>query len=157
MEPIGRSLTGTCAFRLLPADDLVTAPSAATLADLGAQGRSLTYAWRHPSDGEQHGALVIGAAGEDGQVEAAWFDTWHQQPGLMRLTGTGAPRQISLRGTYAEEWGWTVTIEADDTAVRMTMGNVIPESALAQAPEGSPPMSAGPYDVMIAEWADRTE
>ncbi|MEI2778426.1 MAG: hypothetical protein V9G19_21135 [Tetrasphaera sp.] len=155
MDPIGRALTGTCAFRLMPSDDLAPAPSTAVLSQLASQAWNLAYTWEHASGGEQRGGLVIGSPGEDGQVEAAWFDSWHQQPAIMRLTGNSTESGASLLGTYAEEWGWTITLEADGDTVRMTMCNVIPDSALAQAPPDAPPMSAGPYDVMVAEWTSR--
>ena len=45
-----------------------------------------------------------------------------------------------------------VTVALADGAVSMTMCNVVPESALSMAPPDGPPMSAGPYDVMVASW-----
>ena len=80
-------LAGSCAFRLLPGDDLTEAASSASVARVGSEGVLVSYRWSHPSDGEQQGALLVGGRAEDGRVEAAWFDTWHQQPGLMALVG----------------------------------------------------------------------
>lgn len=145
-------LTGTCAFRLMPVDPLAEDVSSATVTRVGGQGFTLDYTWRHPVDGEQRGVLLVGGTGEDGGVEAALFDTWHQQPGLMRLVGTRMGDRVGLGATYAEEWGWEVDVELGEDAVTMTMRNVVPESALAMLPPDSPPMSAGPYDAMVASW-----
>lgn len=154
MTPPGTtaSLTGTCAFRLMPNDPLVDGASSATLTPVGQQGFTLHYMWAHPADGEQRGVLLVGGTGDAGQVEGALFDTWHQQPGLMTLSGTRDGDHVELAGTYLEEWGWTVTVDLADGAVSMTMCNVVPESALSMAPPDGPPMSAGPYDVMVASW-----
>lgn len=147
---------GTCAFRLMPNDPLAEGPSSATLTTIGDQGFTLTYTWVHPTDGEQQGALLVGGTGEGGAVEASLFDTWHQQPGLMSLHGTRAGDRVAVGGTYLEEWGWTVDIDLTGHEVVMTMRNVVPESALASLPPDSPPMSAGPYDVMVAVWRAAT-
>ena len=105
----------------------------------------------HPADGEQRGVLLVGGVGEDGVVEASLFDTWHQQPGLMQLTGTRDGSRVDLSAPYMDEWAWEVSVELGDD-VSMTMRNVVPESALAMLPPDSPPMSAGPYDAMVAVW-----
>ncbi|MDO5492284.1 MAG: hypothetical protein Q4F53_01565 [Nesterenkonia sp.] len=151
-----RSAAGTCSFRLMPFDRLVEGPSQVALQSIGPSAVSVTYTWNHPDDGPQHGGLLIGAPDDDGTVEAAWFDTWHHQPALMRLHGTHTDAGISLSGTYAEEWGWLIALDlsADGAAPSgMTMSNVIPESALATAPPDSPPVTAGPYEVMVAAWS----
>lgn len=135
----------------MPSDELADAPATAVVARLGA-GLSLAYTWQHPIDGEQFGGVVVGGPGEDGVVEAAWFDTWHQQPGLMTLTGRRDVQRVELAATYAGEWGWTITIDFSDTEASMTMCNVVPESALAELPPDAPPVAAGPYDVMVARW-----
>ena len=146
------ALSGTCAFRLMPNDPLVDGPSSGTLTPVGAQGFTLHYAWVHPADGAQQGVLLVGGTDDAGRVEGALFDTWHQQPGLMTLHGTRNGDRVELAGTYMEEWGWTVAVEPAQEAVTMTMCNVVPESALSMAPPEGPPMSAGPYDVMVASW-----
>ena len=151
MDALATQLTGTCAFRLLPSDDLADAPSRASLSRLGA-GLSLTYTWEHPVDGEQFGGLVVGGPGEEGRVQAAWYDTWHQQPDVMTLIGRRDVDRVELEATYAEEWGWTITIDFSATEAAMTMCNVVPESALASLPADAPPVDAGPYDVMVARW-----
>lgn len=150
-------LTGTCAFRLMPIDPLVEGPSSARFTPVGTQGFTLDYTWVHPGDGEQRGVVLVGGTDDAGAVEGALFDTWHQQPGLMSLQGTREGDRVDLAGSYLEEWGWTVAIELADGALTMTMCNVVPESALATLPPDSPPMSAGPYDVMVASWGDRPE
>lgn len=145
-------LLGTCAFRMMPTDSLQQAPSSARITRLGAQGLALSYTWSHPSDGEQHGSVLLGADGEHGLVEASWFDTWHQQPTLMRLQGSRQGSRVEVAGTYEQEWAWRIGLDLADDAASMTMCNVVPESALAQLPADSPPMSAGPYEVMVAQW-----
>lgn len=151
MDALATLLTGTCAFRLMPSDELADAPSSAAVARLGT-GLSIAYSWHHAVDGEQRGALVIGGPDERGSVEASWFDSWHQQPGLMTLPGRRVDDRIELTGTYAEEWGWTITIGLSDSEVSMTMCNVIPASALADRSPDKPAVEAGPYDVMVARW-----
>lgn len=148
-----RTLSGTCAFRLMPTDELADAPSSATLNRIGAQGFTLAYSWVHAADGAQRGTILVGGTGPEGEVEASWFDTWHQQPGLMHFTGERAGDRLDLRGTYLGEWGWTVSLDLAGDTVAMTMCNVVPESALADLPPDAPAMSAGPYDVMVARWA----
>lgn len=149
---LGSGLTGTSTFRMMPTDAFDEGPSSAVISRLGDEGLSVAYTWVHPADGEQSGGLVIGAVAEDGTVEASWFDTWHQKPGLMQFTGARTGERVELSGTYLEEWGWTITIDTGGDGVTMTMCNVIPESALGMAPPDGPPISAGPYDVMVAQW-----
>lgn len=160
MDDLATPLSGTCAFRLMPSDTLADAPSTAAVAPLGG-GVSLAYTWTHPLDGEQQGGLVVGAPDEQGRVgrpdeqgrvEAAWFDTWHQQPGLMILLGREEEDRVELAATYAEEWGWTIALDLTDDHAAMTMCNVVPASALEQLPPDAPPVEAGPYDVMVARW-----
>lgn len=146
-------LTGRCGFRLMPLDELCDGPSSALLTPVGEQGFTLHYTWTHPTDGVQRGVVLVGGTGEEGRVEGSLFDTWHQQPGLMPLTGTRDGDRVALAGTYLEEWGWQVDVELGDGAARMTMRNVVPASALAMLPPDSPPMSAGPYEVMRADWS----
>ncbi|GGB87664.1 hypothetical protein [Knoellia flava] len=146
------TLTGTCAFRLMPHDPLEEGPSSAVVTLVGAPGFTLHYTWVHPTDGEQSGVVLVGGPDDAGAVEGALFDTWHQQPGLMSLRGARAGDRVDLAGTYLEEWGWTIAIELGGETVTMTMCNVVPESALAMAPPDGPSMSAGPYDVMVASW-----
>lgn len=70
----------------------------------------------------------------------------------MTLPGRRVDDRIELTGTYAEEWGWTITIGLSDSEVSMTMCNVIPASALADRSPDKPAVEAGPYDVMVARW-----
>ena len=81
------TLTGTCAFRLMPLDPLAEGPSSAAVTFVGESGFTLHYTWVHPADGEQSGVVLVGGPDDAGAVEGALFDTWHQQPGLMSLRG----------------------------------------------------------------------
>lgn len=145
-SPVGdgrRTLTGTCAFRLLPTDEL--APARSTLVvDEVAAGRAslLTYTWWHPDDGEQTGTLVLGRPAEDGAVTASWVDSWHQ-PDVVLLTGTGEAAAWSVGYDYAPGWRWEVAVTVDAASVDMVMRNVVPEG------QDGP---AGSYDVMRAHW-----
>lgn len=146
-------LTGTSTFRLMPTDDFASGPSSATVSGVGG-ALVLAYTWVHPSDGEQHGHLLIGAPGAESEaVTAAWSDSWHQQPDLLILSGSRQGDSAQLAATYLGDWGWQIDVTdltGDDPSV--TMRNVIPESALADAAAGMP-KQAGPYDVMVAHWS----
>lgn len=139
-----RTLTGTCAFRLLPTDEL--APARSTLVvDTVAAGRAalLTYTWWHAGDGEQAGSLVVGVPAKDGAVTASWIDSWHQ-PDVALLTGTAHGTSWSVGYEYAPGWRWEVDVVVDAATVSMVMRNVVP------AGQDEPP---GPYDVMRASWS----
>ncbi len=149
-EADDRVLHGHCGFRLMPSDDLSDAPASATVSTLG-QGACLRYTWSHPQDGVQHGALLVGAPDEDGGLEASWFDTWHQQPQLMTLTGRRTAGHIELAGVYFDEWGWQIDVTLADE-VTMQMRNVVPESVLQAKDDEGHPQPSGPYVVMDASW-----
>lgn len=138
-----RTRTGTCAFRLMPGDELAEAPSTLVV-DEAAAGRAtlLTYTWWHPQDGEQTGTLLLGVTGDDGAVTASWVDGWHQ-PDVVLLTGTGEVASSSVGYEYVPGWRWEVDVTVGEATVSMVMRNVVPEG------QGDP---AGPYDVMRASW-----
>ena len=138
-----RTRTGTCAFRLMPADELAEARSALVVEEVAA-GRAtlLTYTWWHPQDGEQTGTLLLGVPGDDGAVTASWVDSWHQ-PDVALLTGTAHGASSSVGYDYAPGWRWEVDVTVDEPTLSMVMRNVVPDG------QGDP---AGPYDVMRASW-----
>lgn len=146
-SPLGaarRTLTGTCAFRLMPTDALADAASTLVV-DEAAAGRAtvLTYTWWHADDGEQTGTLMLGVPADDSAVTASWVDSWHQ-PDVVLLTGTGGPGAWSLGYDYAPGWRWEVDVTVDAASVAMVMRNVVPDG------QDGP---AGPYDVMRARWS----
>lgn len=147
-----RRATGTCGFRLMPADAPAEGPSSAAVSTIG-EALLLRYTWVHPDDGEQEGVLLVSGKPEDGPVTATLFDTWHQHSGFMTLTGQrtedGGAR---LEETYLEVWGWQVEVTLGDTGATMVMRNVVPEPALGMLPQGDPSSKAGPYDAMEARW-----
>lgn len=136
-----RRLTGTCAFRLMPTDDLAAAPSTLSVDAAAGGAQLLTYTWLHPEDGEQAGSLLLGAPSADGGVTAAWTDTWHQRD-LALLTGATRGPVTTIGYDYAPGWRWEVDLELA-AAVGMVMRNLVPEG------QDGP---AGPYDVMRARW-----
>lgn len=136
-----RGLTGTCAFRLMPTDDLVATPSTLAVDAAAGGARLLTYTWLHPEDGGQAGSLLVGTPAADGAVAAAWTDTWHQRD-LTLLTGQMRGPVTTVGYDYAPGWRWEIDLQLA-AAVGMVMRNVVPEG------EDGP---AGPYDVMRARW-----
>lgn len=139
-----RTLTGTCAFRLMPSDELAPAPSTLVVeAAAGGRATQLTYTWHHPGDGAQTGTVLLGVAGDGGVVTAAWVDSWHQ-PDVVLLTGSGTAASSTVGYDYAPGWRWEVDVAVDTASVEMAMRNVVPEG------QGGP---AGPYDVMRATWS----
>lgn len=135
----------------MPQDPLADGPSEASFAEAG-DAFVLRYTWTHPDDGTQTDLLLVSAPDAAGAVEGTLFDTWHQQPGVMRLTGIRSGETVSPRGTYLEEWGWEVEVTRTPTGSTMTMRNVVPASALVDAPPELAAMGPGPYDVMVAAW-----
>lgn len=148
------TFTGTCAFRLMPQDDLAEGPSTATIEQVAPTQWLVRYTWTHPLDGNQHGVLLVGGPDEGAHtVGASLADSWHQNPGLMTLAGTVDGTGVRLSAQYAGDWGWEVDLDGLGTdAPSMTMRNVVPASALEMLPEDAPPVEAGPYDVMVARW-----
>ena len=139
-----RRLVGTCAFRLMPTDDLVTAPSTLAVDAAAGGAQLLTYTWLHPEDGEQAGSLLLGAPAADGAVTAAWTDTWHQRD-LTLLVGATSGPVTTVGYDYAPGWRWEVDLVLDaPPGTGMVMRNVVPEG------QDGP---AGPYDVMRARWS----
>ena len=60
------------------------------------------------------------------------------------LWSSGAPSV--LYPTYAQEWGWVISLDRRSDEVIMLMHNVIPKS------EATHEMSEGPYVAMEAHW-----
>jgi hypothetical protein len=151
------SLSGSCAFRLMPTDDLVEAPSQLTVNPVGDGQLACSYTWSHPGDGPQHGLLLISGPDPQGDVTASWADSWHQQPDLLTLSGPRTGDTVELSAVYAGEWGWQISLQLLPGAASMTMRNVIPESAVgpaaSDAAPDAPPLPAGPYPVMVATWS----
>jgi hypothetical protein len=141
--PLGQ-WSGTCAFRLMPTDELTG--SASTLdVSVAAAGRALllTYTWAHPQDGPQTGTLMLGVAGESGDVPAAWVDSWHQRD-LVALTGRSEGAAVTVGYEYAPGWLWDIEIGASGGTISMVMHNVVPER------DSSPAVR---YDVMRGSWS----
>jgi hypothetical protein len=139
-----RALAGTCAFRLLPTDELADRPSTVAVDQVaGGRATQVTYTWTHPDDGEQAGTLVLGVPATGAAVSASWVDSWHQ-PDVVLLAGTGQGASWSGGYDYAPGWRWEVDVSVGAASVEMVMRNVVPEGHDAPA---------GPYDVMRARWS----
>ena len=139
---------GTNGFRLMPADDLFTAPATAAVA-VAAGGHLVTvgYTWRHPDDGEQQGLLVLGH-GDDarGPADAAafWADSWHQQA-ARAFDGSADGETLTFEYDYGGGWRWRIELAVAGRGLALRMLNVIPESTEA----GAPP--AGAYEAMVMD------
>ena len=157
----GRECTGTGTFRMMPHEEFATGPATGSVeAVAGGYGLMVRYAWTHHTDGPQQGALLVSAPeGDDLGVQATLLDSWHQKPGPMHLAGTYGAGKVEVAGTYMETWGWQIDVDVSGesgasessagesgAAIRMVMRNVVPEEALALAPEGME-FEAGPYVV----------
>lgn len=145
-----RELTGTNAFRLMPADPLHEAPATATVRPAaGGHALVVTYTWEHADDGPQDGLLVVSSPDDEGVVHATLLDSWHQKPGPMQLTGRllDAGLGASVAATYAEIFGWQIDVRLVGDGLELDMRNVVPAEAIP--PEHAATMSAGPYDVMV--------
>ena len=141
--PVGR-WDGTCAFRMMPTDEFVSATSfARSDAEADGFGWSLHYRWTHPEDGPQSGTLLVGSPDQGGVITAAWMDAWHQKPHLGVLTGSVIDRRVRVEMEY-DGWGWTIEILGDEDELRVLMSNVIPDGIVGARP--------GPYVVMDARW-----
>lgn len=104
---------------------------------------SSTYTWTHPEDGAQTGTLMLGVPGDEGDVSAAWVDSWHQ-PDVVALTGRGEESSASVGYEYAPGWRWKIEIRVGVDSVSMAMVNVVAETETAQGVS---------YDAMRATWA----
>ncbi len=134
---------GTCAFRLMPTDELAPfASQASTATEAHGWCWTLRYTWTHAEDGEQSGTLLVGSPDEAGVIKAAWIDSWHQKPSLGLLEGRAVAGRVALTMDY-DGWGWVIEVGNDGAALLMRMLNVAPEGV-----EGF----SGPYVVMDARW-----
>ena len=141
LPPPAAQWSGSNAFRLMPDDELAERRSSATSTmHTGGKSWTLEYDWVHPADGTQSGILLIGSAGDDGQVTVAWTDSWHQQPTLGVLLGRFVDGTIAVEMDYAPGWSWRIALRLGDDELRMVMHNVMPD-----LPDG--------YVVMDAAWS----
>jgi hypothetical protein len=135
--------TGTCAFRLMPTDELTESPSGLTVTEAATdRALALAYSWSHPEDGPQTGTLLLGVPGEEGVVSAAWVDSWHQRD-VVLLTGSSDAMTVTVGYEYAPGWRWEIEVGGGDTTT-LVMHNIVPERESAPAVR---------YDVMRASWA----
>jgi hypothetical protein len=136
---------GTNGFRLMPTDDLFTAPATAAVT-VAAGGHLVTvgYTWRHPDDGEQQGLLVVGHGDDEAGPASAvgfWADSWHQQA-ARALDGSADGERLAFEYDYGGGWLWRIEVSATGRGLAIRMLNVVPESA---AP------SVGAYEAMVMD------
>ena len=144
-----RDLSGTAGFRMMPDEDLAPGPATGRVATrAGGNALLVTYTWTHPTDGPQEGVLLAGSPDEDqAAVRATWMDSWHQKPAPMHLEGRLEGGTVTLGARYADTWGWQIDLVLAEGELRIVMRNVVPEEAVAQAPDDME-VVAGPYEVM---------
>lgn len=137
---------GTCAFRMMPEDELKKATSSAIVTDEDlSKAVVIRYDWTHPTDGDQAGTMLVGGRGDDDERTIAWHDSWHQQPQVALLKGVSRPGSgLKVEMEYGGNWGWTIEVYEEKRTLYMQMCNVIPDGV-----EGAKP---GPYVVMDAVW-----
>ncbi len=137
---------GTNGFRMMPTDEFHEAPATATVTTAaGGKVAVVTYTWEHPQDGPQDGVLLVGSPDAQQQkVNAAWADSWHQQPSILTLSGTLADGRLEVTADYGGGWEWTIVLEGENP-LRLTMHNVVPVE------HATDEVAAGPYPVMVAE------
>lgn len=142
----GGSWRGRTRFRLRPTDAPSEGTATATLT-VGGGGNltSLGYTWEHPTDGPQHGLLVVGPAEQPDQAVALWSDSWHQ-PTAQVLTGPVDGTVVTVACTYGGDWEWVIAVDATDAdTLTVRMDNVVPAS---MAGEGR---ATGAYWAMDSE------
>jgi hypothetical protein len=136
---------GTNGFRLMPADELFTAPATATVAS-GADGHLVTvaYTWHHPGDGEQQGLLVVGHGDDEARPEKAaafWADSWHQQA-ARAFEGSADGETLAFEYDYGGGWRWQVEVSTAGQGLALRMLNVVPAST---------DPSVGAYEAMVMD------
>lgn len=101
---------------------------------LAANGKFASFQYGWAFEGEsQEGLLIVGSAGQPGQAQAVWADSWHMQDSLWVCAGSmELDGSFSVQGTYAAppgpDWGWRITLTAQDaTTLRLTMYNITPD------------------------------
>jgi hypothetical protein len=118
--------SGTNAFRMMPDDDYTSSPASLAIQRGPGDGALLIrYTWAH--EGADHAGLLLIAVGDEGAADAAWLDSFHQQPQWMGLSGAMHDSgRVSLAGTYAEVWAWRISIDPTDGVPEIVMDNVPP-------------------------------
>jgi hypothetical protein len=84
---------------------------------------------------------------DQARVTVAWGDSWHQKPPIIVLTGGATDRGVEVTADYGGGWRWMISLDGGRDGLLMTMHNVIP------AEHATDEVSAGPYLVMVAEFA----
>lgn len=134
IETMNGEWAGTCAFRMMPTDELIADESTARITN-----GVIEYTWTHPAEGTQTGHLALC------DDRATWVDSWHQ-PDEATLHGAEQDGALRFEMTYAQEWGWVISLDRRSEEVIMLMHNVIPKA------EATHEMTEGPYVVMEAHW-----
>jgi hypothetical protein len=118
--------SGSNAFRMMPDDEYVSSPATLTVERGPGEGALVVrYTWAH--EGSHHEGLLLVTFGDEGAAEAVWLDSFHQQPQWLALAGAVHDGgRVTLAGTYAEVWGWRISVDPSDGVPEIVMDNVPP-------------------------------
>ena len=100
--------------------------------DANATYATFDYTWIY-EEKAQNGHGLIAGNDESGVVTCGWSDSWHQNGGVLALTGEGFESgPVKVQASYASDengdWRWRIELELtgpDSLALRMT--NIHPD------------------------------
>ena len=100
--------------------------------DKGSNYATITYTWVYENE-SQSGTLII-AASESGTASCGWSDSWHQNSGVLALTGsTTDDGNTGVTGSYGDgqggpDWGWRIEIApTNEQNLSFRMFNIDPD------------------------------
>jgi hypothetical protein len=113
LEDLLGEWTGEFAMRMMPDDEFVSCPAAASLEVTAGSLVSVRYRWSN-ADGPQDGLLLVGDGSAPHEARGIWVDSFHQSPHWMALQGAAMPHEVVLEGVYpaprGPDWGWRIRL-----------------------------------------------